>query len=354
MEREFIVVFGGTGTIGKHLVPLLCKKLASLNTDDNVQHVVCVITRNIRSAIEIFMNVGLIPLGSVQSSANSFPIAPHVGLGFVEGSVEYPELLEDTLHAATRLFLLTQTSFGPRQRVVEENILSLMNREDHPFVSLRHIVRISAHSRYMSGQPSNSPFRWHSECDDQLLQWCAIAQASGRDVSVSVIRPSLFMQDMIRPHFAPVICRTDCFYQLGKLCNTGSVAAHGVYQDLYRIAMVDVRDIAEVCACVLTESVHKHAGHTYLLCGPRALSWGDVAAAISSACGRPITASMLSDRAFLDHFGGSHIYLKQMQAYRAGGGEDVDNDCEVVTGRPPRDITEFASDYVEAWRKDDV
>ncbi|CAE7802606.1 easG [Symbiodinium microadriaticum] len=210
----------------------------------------------------------------------------------------------------------------------------------------------------MEGQPSNSPFRWHSECDDQLLQKCAFAKASGGcDIAATIIRPSLFMQDMTRRHFAPVIREEDTFYQLGKLDAAASARIgtedHNVpmdYQDLYRIAMIDARDIAEVCACALTEPISAHANNTYIVTGPRALSWSDVAGAISNACGRGITATMLGDRAFFERFGRSHVYLKQMQAYRSGCGEDVDNDFEVVTGHRPRDIIEFALDHADAWK----
>mmetsp|Transcript_22729 Transcript_22729/g.29671 ORF Transcript_22729/g.29671 Transcript_22729/m.29671 type:complete len:96 (+) Transcript_22729:359-646(+) len=93
-----------------------------------------------------------------------------------------------------------------------------------------------------------------------------------------------------------------------------------------------------------------HDHNTYILSGPNALSWNDVAQAISKVCGRQIHAKLLSDVEFYNQFGKSHLYLKQMQAYRAGCGEDVDNDIEIVTGHPPRTITQFCEDHADAWR----
>ena len=95
--------------------------------------------------------------------------------------------------------------------------------------------------------------------------------------------------------------------------------------------------------------MEKHANNTYILSGPKALLWGDVAMAISHACGRTITATLLSDKDFYSRFGNSHVYLKQMQAYRTGCGDDVDNDIEIVTGRPSRNIEQFSHDHAHFW-----
>lgn len=293
-------------------------------------------------------------------NADADPSQSHVDLQIVRGSVEDLSGLGDIFQSATRLFLLTLTSLVHRQVAVERGILSLLglSSQSHdscgvsgasssaPGANIRHVVRLSAHSRGMEGQPSNSPFRWHSECDEQLIRMCDRDTTCTREVGVTILRPSLFMQDMTRRHFAPLICKQDLFYQLGTAPDSGE----GDYTDQYKIAMVDARDIAAVAACALSEPVSKHAHNTYILSGPKALLWNDVAVAISAACGRPISAVMLSDKMFYEQFGKSHVYLKQMQSYRAGGGADVDGDIEVVTGRAARGVEEFCRDYAAAWQ----
>ncbi|CAM9288905.1 unnamed protein product [Ectocarpus fasciculatus] len=310
-------------------------------SDTGAPSVVRVLSRDAAAATSLFAHVGLY---STAESARTHSVVLEV----VEGSVEDPSSLVPLLSGATRLFLLTLTSLGARQRAVEEGVLGLLGlpRGSGAAVgaSVIHIVRLSAHARGMEGQPSNSPFRWHSECDEQLLQMCDRSRSCGRGVAVTLLRPSLFMQDMTRRHFAPVIVEEDKFYQLGLMQG-------GCCVDGYRIAMVDSRDIADVAATVLSQPVSAHAGNTYILSGPRALSWRDVAEAITAVCGRPVQAHVLSDKAFFDRFGRSHVYLKQMQAYRAGCGEDVDGDIEVVTGKPARSIDSFCQDYASAWKK---
>ena len=160
-----------------------------------------------------------------------------------------------------------------------------------------------------------------------------------------MLRPSLFFQDMTRRHFAPQIRQASQFFQLGKFSNSSS----GVYEDSYRIAQVDAKDIADVAACCLAEGVSRHAGNTYVLNGPKALSWEDIAASISGAVGRTVKAVMLSDVEFYKQFGDSHVYLKQMQAYRAGASEDVDGDIEIITGTPARSFVDFALAHKADW-----
>src|SRR5262245_54854441 len=53
-----------------------------------------------------------------------------------------------------------------------------------------------------------------------------------------------------------------------------------------RIASIDIGDIAEVAATVLTGSGHE--GQIYPLTGPEALSMAEVAEKLSSATGKPI------------------------------------------------------------------
>ena len=53
------------------------------------------------------------------------------------------------------------------------------------------------------------------------------------------------------------------------------------------LSLVDVRDIAAVASAVLTEP--GHAGKTYTITGPAALSFTEVARTLSSSIGREVT-----------------------------------------------------------------
>jgi uncharacterized protein YbjT (DUF2867 family) len=320
---ELVVILGSTGTIGQHLIPSLVTILTKTNISG---HILRLVTRDKLKAEDMFRDI--------KSDA--------VTLEAVEGTVEDLTSLSPILEGATRLFLLTLTSLGPRQCSVERGVLKLLNldgaNENAPGRFIKHIVRLSAHCSGMEGQPTNSPFRWHSDCDESLIRHCDRYgdNPCKRDVDVTVLRPSLFMQDFARRHFAPVIKEKDTFYQLGS-----AGRAEGEWNDSYRIAQVDARDIADVAALALGEPVEKHANNTYYLTGPEALNWQDVADAISTVTNRTIYPTLVGDAEFKKLFGDSSVYLKQMQAYRARGQENVEGDYEVVTGRKARSILDY-------------
>lgn len=63
----------------------------------------------------------------------------------------------------------------------------------------------------------------------------------------------------------------------------------------YRLPMVDINDYAACVAKVLSESgvVSKHHNKTYLITGPQALNWNEVAQVLSKVLQREISVSSL-------------------------------------------------------------
>ncbi len=74
------------------------------------------------------------------------------------------------------------------------------------------------------------------------------------------------------------------------------VEAHGVYETPYatttRIVMVDLEDVAEVAARVLTES--GHTGATYELCGGELLDQTEIASILARRLGRAVAAEPIA------------------------------------------------------------
>jgi len=110
---------------------------------------------------------------------------------------------------------------------------------------------------------------------------------------------------------------------------------------------IDAGDIAEVAVeALLNEG---HAGQIYELSGPRALSIADVAEEISQATGRTVRyfpntpeqhiARLLGRGVPIDYATFVCDLVGQM---RSGRGAAVTDTVERVTGRPPRDFTDFA------------
>jgi uncharacterized protein YbjT (DUF2867 family) len=120
-------------------------------------------------------------------------------------------------------------------------------------------------------------------------------------------------------------------------------------------SFIDVRDIAAVAALALTSP--KHAGQTYELNGPEALTYAEVAEKISRASGREVRyvdipverqkQSMLA----LGMPEWQVTALLDLQAYYTGGkGGEVDDLLANLLGRVPRTMDQFLLEFADNFR----
>lgn len=116
------------------------------------------------------------------------------------------------------------------------------------------------------------------------------------------------------------------------------------------ISMVDARDVAEAAALTLIDPGHD--GRTYLLTGPTAPSYGDIAQLVSGLTGRDVSYDDLSEDEYdvwttdqgrlsweVEH--AASIY----RLYRGGVGETITDHIEQITGHPPRSIDHFVAEH---------
>jgi uncharacterized protein YbjT (DUF2867 family) len=169
--------------------------------------------------------------------------------------------------------------------------------------------------------------RWHAEVEAHLATL---------PVEAVVLRPNLFLQGLLA--FAPAIAHTGRF---------GAPIGDAV------VSAVDVRDIGDVAAATLLEP--GHAGATYTLTGPRAVTHPEIAAALAAATGRAITFDDVTPEAFADTV---RPFLPPWQVdglvedyahYAAGEAAAVDPAVERITGHPARDLVDFARSHASAF-----
>lgn len=115
-----------------------------------------------------------------------------------------------------------------------------------------------------------------------------------------------------------------------------------------RLSLIDLADLAEAAAQVLTNA--QHAGATYELCGTAGLSQSEVAAAFSAALGRPVTAAMtpLAEWERTARAGGLSDYavdtlLKMFRYYAQYGLWGSPQTLRHLLGRAPTTLAEFVS-----------
>jgi uncharacterized protein YbjT (DUF2867 family) len=118
---------------------------------------------------------------------------------------------------------------------------------------------------------------------------------------------------------------------------------------------IDVRDIAEVAALVLSEP-EKHRGQSYTLAGPGPIPWSVVTGALTSALGRSIRYEPASVLGYMRHLSRrglprGAILVQTILHYllRFGQGATVDPTLERLLGRPGRGLPEYVNDYKRLW-----
>ena len=170
---------------------------------------------------------------------------------------------------------------------------------------------------------------WHGRIESHLRQSA---------IPAVVLRSSFFMSNLLLA--AEPVARAGRLY----------APAAGA-----RIAMIDPRDVGAAAAAVLATAGHD--GRTYVLSGPEAVTYGQVAAALSAAAARSVEFIAVSDaeatealiQAGLPAFGAEQVVAIFAEA-RSGAAEQVTGTVELLTGTPPRDVAAFARDFASAFQ----
>ena len=175
----------------------------------------------------------------------------------------------------------------------------------------------------VSGASSNSPvalFRWHWEAEQTL-------ESSG--IAWTHLQPTDLARFNIRS-ILPTVQAEGVFY---------STVGEG------RVALVDEEDVAEVAAMALTQDGHK--GKKYVLTGPKAVSYPEMAEALASKLGMPVKyididpaqAKQAMIGAGMPHWVADFINeLRELE--KSGGASGPTPDVQKLLGRSPRPLEE--------------
>ena len=175
------------------------------------------------------------------------------GVEIARGDLAQPDSLPAALQGVESVFLLTPVS--QETAAWKGNIIEAART-----AGVRHIVNLS-----VVGAADDAPFslgRWHWQAEQEL-------EASG--VAWTHLRPT----DLAR---------------YGTQAFLATAREHGAFYSTVgtgRVAMVDEADVAAVAAEALTKPA-EHAGKTYLLTGPAAYTYPELAAQLSIALGREV------------------------------------------------------------------
>src|SRR5215207_6839136 len=242
------------------------------------------------------------------------------GVEAVVGDFLEPETLVPALQGESTVLLITPIQ--PEQVTQASNVIKVAKDSGND----PRIVRLSVHQASHEAPSRNS--RQHAQIEDEL-------RSSG--LPYTLLRPTTFMQN--------------------TLATARTVASEGrIYQPFKdgKLGMIDVRDIGEVAAKVLTEEGHE--GEVYTLTGPAAISFYEVAEALSEVLGKEVRYVNISledaKRAMLN-MGLSEwradVLVEYAKAHSEGYSNFTTDDVEQLTGHTAASYREFATDFAQAF-----
>jgi uncharacterized protein YbjT (DUF2867 family) len=155
----------------------------------------------------------------------------------------------------------------------------------------------------------------------------------------------------------PAVILQSSFYMSNLLAAAEQVASES---RLYapageaRVAMIDPHDVGAAAAAALTGAGED--GRTYVITGPEAITWGQIAAALSSATGRVVEFVDVPDEgakqgliaAGLPEFVAEQL-ITIFGQLRQGIAEQVTDGVYTLTGSRPRSFAEFARDHAHMF-----
>ena len=256
----------------------------------------------------------------VRNPAKAEAIAALAHVQIVQGDMARPETLTVALHDVDRAMLIS--SSAPDMLDVQTNFIDAARK-----AGVRHVVKLSGIMPEV-----NSAFRFarmHGEIEKRL-------EASG--MAYTHLRAGEFMPAYFR-----------------QIPNIATRGAMFLPMEDARIASIDVGDIAEIAAIVLTSAGHE--GKTYPLTGSQALTMTEVAEKLSAATGKAIRYVNVppEDARQAQLAAGMPPYLAdalfELFAERRNGKEaKVWPDAEILLGRKPTSFDEFAKRNAAAFR----
>ena len=194
------------------------------------------------------------------------------------------------------------------------------------------VAHVVLHSALGAGDYDKSFPRWHRKVEDRL---------KATRLSHTILRPNGFFQNVVM-YNAPSIRKEGAFY-----------AAMGDA----KVSHLDVADIATVAVKALERGAH--AGKTYELRGPEALSNAELAARISHFVGRKVSFVDIPEAAQRSAMLDMKMpewqvtaLLELQQYYRQGGGAKTDGVLQSLLGRAPRTMDEFLAANVSAFKSE--
>jgi uncharacterized protein YbjT (DUF2867 family) len=159
-------------------------------------------------------------------------------------------------------------------------------------------------------------------------------------ISATILRPGFFAQNLGDAYAADIRDQDEIHVPAGS----------------GRVSFVDARDLGELAAKTFVDAALRRRAWT--LTGPEAVTFDDVAAALTTGLGRAIRYRPASIPGYALHLRRRRLPWMQVLVQtvlhvglRYGNAAHVDPALGQLLGRPPRGIRQYVADHLALWRR---
>jgi len=229
-----------------------------------------------------------------------------------------PASLKRAMQSAKKVYLLTPGA--PPDDPQAKAAIDAAREAGVEYIVRQSALRADASPGYAIG-------RIHREVELYLL-------ASG--MTATILRPNHFMENLLG--------MAGTVKAEGKLYSSSGEA---------RMSMIAAKDIGAVAAHVLTNEGFEN--QSYDLTGPEAVTYAEIAEAISKATARKVQYLSITDEQAREAMGKQMPEwvveaLVDLAAYdRSGGMSKVNRNVEIITGKVPQDVRAWALEHAAAF-----
>ena len=239
-----------------------------------------------------------------------------IGVEIVLGDLDRPETIAPAVDGVDKIYLLTWN--GPTQEQQAKNVINAAAEAGNPYI-IRHSM-------------------WGSEKSRIIQQGYRVEQAlKSSGLPWTLLKPTFFMQNTIMA--------------------AQTIASDGaIYWDMGdgKLGMIDLRDVADAALAVLTGSGHE--GKSYILTGPQAISFHDVAAAFSKVLHKDVEYVNVPSEATVESMVGMGFpewiargYAELDEGFSENFANRVTDNIETLTGHPARSFEQYARDFAQIF-----
>ncbi len=251
----------------------------------------------------------------VKDEAKARPLQ-ELGAEVITGDLDTPETILPAVTNVDKIYLLTWN--GKTQLQQAENVLNAAKEAGNP-----HIIR---HSMW---GPENSRIIKQGYKIEQMIK------SSG--LPWTLLKPTFYMQNIMMA--APTISSDGVIYWDMKDGNLG---------------MIDLRDIAEAAFKVITNKGHE--GKSYILTGPEAISFKDIAKIFSKVLDKEVKYVNVPGDASFQAMTGMGMpewiakgYVELSEGFSENFANSTTKNVEILTGHPARSFEQFANDFAQVF-----